>query len=201
MKIWSLPKHENLTTGKNIVEKRRNCSLGAISPLFHNIFNISLTSRVQLHIYLLDVVVRTNFFAILQIWHVEIRIPRSISESPLEFEITRVDWNYNITLNAGYNVKALKVLWYFYIFSWWDMTQCMTKPTKWHVRPAKTRISQGICPVWPESLLFAWRKLGSLATDWAHSRDWSDLIWVFAGTHAILMAGIFFIWKPVISNY
>ena len=28
---------------QNIVEKRRNCSLGAISPLFHNILNISLT--------------------------------------------------------------------------------------------------------------------------------------------------------------
>ena len=42
---------------KNIVEKRRNCSSGAISPLGHNIFNISLTSRVQLHIYLLNVVV------------------------------------------------------------------------------------------------------------------------------------------------
>ena len=28
---------------QNIVEKRRNCSLGAISPLFHNIFNIFLT--------------------------------------------------------------------------------------------------------------------------------------------------------------
>ena len=27
----------------NIVEKRRNCSLGAISPLFHNIFKMSLT--------------------------------------------------------------------------------------------------------------------------------------------------------------
>ena len=25
---------------QNIVEKRRNCSWGAISPLFHNIFNI-----------------------------------------------------------------------------------------------------------------------------------------------------------------
>ena len=28
---------------QNIVEKRRNCSLGAISPLFHNIFKMSLT--------------------------------------------------------------------------------------------------------------------------------------------------------------
>ena len=35
---------------QNIVEKRRNCSLGAISPLFHNILNISLTG-VELHIH------------------------------------------------------------------------------------------------------------------------------------------------------
>ena len=50
----------------------------------------------------------------------------------------------------------------------------MTKPTKWHVRPAKTRIR----PVWSESSLSAWRKLGSLATNWAHSEDgcpgWSE---------------------------
>ena len=32
------------------------------------------------------------------------------------------------------------------------------------VRPAKTQISLGICPVWSESSLSAWRKLGSLAT-------------------------------------
>ena len=37
------------------------------------------------------------------------------------------------------------------------------------VRPAKTQISLGICPVWSESSLSAWRKLGSLATHWAHS--------------------------------
>ena len=55
----------------------------------------------------------------------------------------------------------------------------MTKPTKWHVHPAKTQISLGIHPIWS--------KLGSLATHWAHSED-SDqtgrmprLIWVFAG--------------------
>ena len=49
VKIWFLFKHENLT---KYVEKRRNGSYGAISPLFHNIFNISLTSEVKLHIYL-----------------------------------------------------------------------------------------------------------------------------------------------------
>ena len=61
----------------------------------------------------------------------------------------------------------------------------MTKPTKWHERPAKTQISLGIRPVWSESSLSAWRKLGSLAIYWMHSED-SDqtgrmpsLIWVF----------------------
>ena len=69
----------------------------------------------------------------------------------------------------------------------------MTKPTKWHVRPAKTQICLGFCPVWSESLLSAWRKLGSLATQWAHSKD-SDqtgqmprLIWDFAGRTVILL--------------
>ena len=79
---------------ENIVEKRRNCSWGAISPLFHNIFNISLTSKVQLPISLLNVVNQIIFSSILQTWYVELRISRSISESPLEFEITRVDCTY-----------------------------------------------------------------------------------------------------------
>ena len=42
------------------------------------------------------------------------------------------------------------------------------------VRPAKTQISLGIRPVWSESSLSAWRKLGSIATHWAHGKDWSD---------------------------
>ena len=69
----------------------------------------------------------------------------------------------------------------------WQMSLCMTKPTKWPVHPAKTHISLGIHPVWSESSLSAWRKLGSLATHWVHSEDsdqtgWMPrLIWVFAG--------------------
>ena len=51
------------------------------------------------------------------------------------------------------------------------MSRLMTKPTKWYVRPAKTQISLGIRPVKCESSLSAWRKLGSLATHWAHSED------------------------------
>ena len=61
------------------------------------------------------------------------------------------------------------------------------------MRPAKTQISLGVHPVWSESSLAAWRKLGSLATYWAHSED-SDqtgrmprLIWVFTGRTVILL--------------
>ena len=43
---------------QNIVKKRRNCSLGAISPLFHNIFNISLTLESNYIFILLKVVAR-----------------------------------------------------------------------------------------------------------------------------------------------
>ena len=53
------------------------------------------------------------------------------------------------------------------------------------MRPATTQISLGIRQVWSESSLSAWRKLGSLATYWAHSENsdqtwWMPrLIWVF----------------------
>ena len=61
------------------------------------------------------------------------------------------------------------------------------------VRAAKTQISLGIRPVWSESSLSPWRKLGSLATHLMHSED-SDqtgrmprLIWVFAGHTVTLL--------------
>ena len=67
------------------------------------------------------------------------------------------------------------------------------KTNKMSVLPATTQIRLGIRPVWSESSLSAWRKLWSLATQWAHSKD-SDLtgrmprlIWVFAGRTLILL--------------
>ena len=67
------------------------------------------------------------------------------------------------------------------------MSHRMTKATKWHVRPAKTRISLGIHPVWSESSLCA-QWVGK-DPDFLHAdREDSDqtgrmprLIWVFAG--------------------
>ena len=66
-----LPRSENLVhvstqrstnRQQNIMEKRRNCSLGAISPLLHNIFNISLTEESNYIFILLKVVVRLIIF-------------------------------------------------------------------------------------------------------------------------------------------
>ena len=78
----------------------------------------------------------------------------------------------------------------------WTLLTCEPphdKTIKMSVRPAKTQISLGICPVWSESSLSAWRNIGSLATHWAHSED-SDqtgrmprLIRVFAGHTLILL--------------
>ena len=65
----------------------------------------------------------------------------------------------------------------------YEMSHLTTKSTKWHMRPAKTKISLG----WSESSLSTWRNHGSLATHWVQRED-SDqtgrmprLIWVFAG--------------------
>ena len=43
----------------------------------------------------------------------------------------------------------------------------MPNPTKWHVRPAKTQNR----PVWSESSLSTWKKLGSIATHWVLRED------------------------------
>ena len=89
------------------------------------------------------------------------------------------------TLDSGERLLPFGLLVY--------MNHLMTKPTKWHVRTAKTQIGLGIRPVWSESSLSAWIKLWSLATHWAHGED-SDqtgrilrLIWVFAGRTVILL--------------
>ena len=86
-----------------------------------------------------------------------------------------------------------------------NLSRLVTKPTKWHVRPAKTQISLGIRPVWSEPSQSAWRKLGSSAIHWAQSED-SDqtgrmprLVWVFAGRTVILLVlsrggSIFNVW-------
>ena len=100
------------------------------------------------------------------------------------------------------NRKNNKTLTYLYL------SRLMTKPTKWHVRPAKTRISLGIRPVWSETSLSAWRKLVPLATHWADSEDSDQTGWiprlirVFAGriiTLLVLSWGGLFIYFGLFS--
>ena len=71
-----------------------------------------------------------------------------------------------------------------------NLSQRMTKPSKWHVRPTKTWISLGIRPVWSESSLCARAPSGWLRTHSFFMLDSEDsdqtgrmprLIWVFAG--------------------
>ena len=71
---------------------------------------------------------------------------------------------------AGWSAPLLFAYDIRHFFSWpelilgFSMSRLMTKPTKWHVRTAKTQISLGIRPVWSESSLSAWRNSGFSAT-------------------------------------
>ena len=73
------------------------------------------------------------------------------------------------------------------------MSRLVTKPTKWHVRQAKTQISLGISPVWSESSPCAQRVAKDPSFLHADSED-SDrtgrmarLIWVFAGRTLLVL--------------
>ena len=74
-----------------------------------------------------------------------------------------------------------------------NLAGAQQKPTKWPVHPVKTQISMGICQLWSESLLSAWRRNGSLATYTSHNKDSSQteqqprLIWVFTRAQVILL--------------
>ena len=71
-------------------------------------------------------------------------------------------------------IKAILRSWILTSLSFCNRAHLMTKSTKWPLRPANTQINLGIRPVWSESSMSAWGNLGSLATHYAHSDDWSD---------------------------
>ena len=92
-KIWSSFKHRNLTSSNKILWIR-----GEIAPdkqflPFPQYFQyIFLTKGVSLHIIQLwKLVMQFVLSSILKIWYVKVRIPRSVSEGPFNFMITRVD--------------------------------------------------------------------------------------------------------------
>ena len=84
---WSLFYYGTLTTGNKMLWKR-----GDIAPKEQGLlFNTSLTSRVKLHIHLWKCACSIYFSSILLILFAEVQISRSISESSMDFEITRVN--------------------------------------------------------------------------------------------------------------
>ena len=89
-------------------------------------------------------------------------------------------------MKDSYNVRILEQLQQFLKCP--HVSRDMTKPTKWLCAKRRLRSAWASAQS-DQSSLFAWRKLGSLATHWVHSKD-SDqtrLIWVFAGrnTHFV----------------
>ena len=73
-----------------MVDRRRNCS----SPFPQYFQHIFLTKELKLHVHLSGQFIRFVFSSILQACYVEVRISRSVSEGPFDFEITRVDCIY-----------------------------------------------------------------------------------------------------------
>ena len=107
------------------MEKRRNCSWGAISPLFHNIFNI--------YFYLKE----SNYLVICKNWlfklfypqyyksDMSVRISRTVFEGPFDFEITRVDCIY--ILNVLLHVQRFRLFLYCYA---WDVVSFDTNSAR-----------------------------------------------------------------------
>ena len=90
VKTCSLPKLEHLTTGKKYCGKEEKLLLRSNFSSFPQYFNIPLTSRVQLRIYLLNVVVRIIFSQFCKSYMSRYGY-LEVFNSPLEFEITSVN--------------------------------------------------------------------------------------------------------------
>ena len=90
------------------------------------------------------------------------------------------------------------------LVSKYHLSRIVTKPTKWHVRPAKTQISLGIRPVWSEySLCAHWVAkepsfLHADSEDSDQSGRMPRLIWVFAGRTCPFVG---FVMRRLISTY
>ena len=83
-KIW---KFGNQTTGNKILWKRGEIAF----LLFSTLFSIYLWLQKSNYKFICEMWLFDVFSLILQIWYVDVRISRSISKSPSDLDITRVD--------------------------------------------------------------------------------------------------------------
>ena len=63
------------------------------------------------------------------------------------------NWSWKRDSDIMMTLDLVLWLWLYLVLA--QVSRLMTKPTKWHARPAKTQISLGIRPVWSESSLCA----------------------------------------------
>ena len=89
------------------MDKRGNFS--SFSQYFQHIL---LTKGVKVHVRLWNLVVWLVFCSFLHIWYVEVRISRSFSEGPLDFEIKRVNCSLQNILNQKTFLQQLCIMRY-----------------------------------------------------------------------------------------
>ena len=77
--VWSLPKHENLTTGKNVCGKEEKLLLRSNFSSFPQYFQYISNFKSPITYIFVKCGCSNYFSSILQIWYVEVRISRSIS--------------------------------------------------------------------------------------------------------------------------
>ena len=91
VKLWSLPKHENQTTGKKkYCGKEEKLLLWSNFSSFPQYFQHISNYKSPITYMFVKCGCLNYFFLNSSNWYVEVWISRSISESPLEFEIMRV---------------------------------------------------------------------------------------------------------------
>ena len=86
--------------------------------------------------------------------------------------------------------EATYYFWCNFLKQIWEYIKYITCANAWQNQqngcaPSEHSDQPGHRPSWSESSLSTWRKIGSLATHWVHSEDWSD----WADAQADLIAG------------
>ena len=98
-------KHENLATGNKILWKRSNFSF------FPQYFQYISNFRSKITYIFVKCGCSIYFSLILQTCYVEVRVSRSMSEIPLEFEITRVNCIFIKWLSSHWLVYVTGSAW------------------------------------------------------------------------------------------
>ena len=104
------------------------------------------------------------------LWRIIENYPSVISKYPLYLSTAKSNsFLIIMTINLKWLLQARSHL--------QQMSHHMTKPTKWHVRPAKTQISLGIRPVWSVFAVHRkkhWALNYLLSAQWRLWSDWVD---------------------------